>query len=247
MDLLALPLHQRISNHLRKQIETHALKPGDMLPSEKELCSQFTVSRITVRKALSELHALGLIYSVPGKGTFVAMPQIKAKLAPLASFTSDMERRGFKVTSQVLAESILQADGTTAEKFRVAPGSEIVKLDRLRLLLPGEIPVALQKILLLHSRCPGILNFDFSTTSLYNTLQNHYGLVFDRAETTVTARMSNSEENQLLKLKRSSALLENYHTTYLNSGEILEVADSVFRPDLYQFEIVVEGRSISLH
>jgi GntR family transcriptional regulator len=241
MNFLALPLHQRISNHLKQQIETRTIKPGAMLPSEKELCSQFAVSRITVRKALSELSAHGLIYSVPGKGTFVSLPQIKAPLSPLSSFTIDMERRGLKVSSRIRIAKIFQADIATAEKFRISPGTEIVRLERIRILLPDQIPVAIQNILLLHSRCPNILSHDLVNGSLYGILQAHYGLVFDRAETIVTARMSTAEENGLLHLQKSSALLQNTHTTYLTSGEIIEVADSVFRPDLYRFEIIVAG------
>jgi GntR family transcriptional regulator len=241
MNFLALPLHQRITNFLKEQIENQLLKPGSMLPSEKELCTQFGVSRITVRKSLSELRAQGLIHSIPGKGTFVSLPQIKAPLSPLSSFTSDMEKRSLKVQSQVLASRVILADIEIAEKFRVSPGTEIVQLDRLRMLSPDLIPVAIQKILLLHSRCPGILHFDFETEPLYHLLQNNYGLVFDRSETIVTARMSTAEETRLLGLKKSSALLQNFQTTFLATGEIIEVADSVFRPDLYSFEIVVDG------
>lgn len=234
-------MHQRISNHLRQQIEIHSLKPGDKLPSEKELCDQFNVSRITVRKSLSELHALGLIHSIAGKGTFVSLPQIKAPLFPLSSFTSDMERRGMKVSSRVLFFRIIQADIKIAEKFRINPGTEIVRLDRVRLLLPDEIPVAIQKVLLLYSRSPDILSFDLSSNSLYEILLTHYGLVYDRVETIITTRMSNAEENGLFRLKKTIAILQQFQTAFLTTGEIIEVSDSVYRPDLYQFEVIMEG------
>jgi GntR family transcriptional regulator len=239
MEDLVFPLHLRISSYLKQQIESHLLKPGSMLPSEKELCDQFNVSRITVRKSLSELRAQGLIHSVPGKGTFVSIQQIKAPLYPLSSFTSDMERRSLKVKSRILEARIIQADAQTSEKFLVSSGTEIVKLNRVRMLLPDLIPVAYQKILLLHSRCQGILGFDLEMGSLYSILQNHYHLTFERAETIITARMSTPDETNLLELRKSTALLQNFHTTYLASGEIIEIADSVFRPDLYRLEITV--------
>ena len=247
MDSLALPLHQRISNHLKQQIEAHLLKPGEKLPSEKELCAQFSVSRITVRKSLSELTATGLIHSVPGKGTFVSKPPLKPPLSPLSSFSMEMERRGFQLTSRVLVFRLIKANLAIAEKFRVSPGTEIIQLERIRMILPEKTPAAIQKVMLLHSRIPGILSLDLASHSLYDILQSHYDLALDRSETVVTARMSTPRENRLLGMQQSSAVLHYSHTTFLTSGEIIEVSDSVFRPDLYRFEVVVEGGSATFH
>lgn len=66
------PLYIQIKQHLLNQIHTGKVKPGEKLPSEKELTDLFSVSRITVRNALAELQSEGMISRVSGKGTFVS-------------------------------------------------------------------------------------------------------------------------------------------------------------------------------
>ena len=79
---------------LRKQIQGNQLPPNTQLPSERELCEQHAISRITVRKAMDELLHEGLVYTCVGKGTYVAEPKLSEELQPFSSFTEDMQRRG---------------------------------------------------------------------------------------------------------------------------------------------------------
>ena len=77
-------LYEQILTYLREQIITGVLRPGDQLPTEKELSDQFQVSRITSKRALEELRVEGLIYRVRGSGSFVAekKPVSERKEAP---------------------------------------------------------------------------------------------------------------------------------------------------------------------
>lgn len=69
-------LYRQISDRIRREIEEGKLLPLSRLPSMDELAKSHGVNKITVRKALSELRAEGLIYSVPAQGTFVADPSV---------------------------------------------------------------------------------------------------------------------------------------------------------------------------
>ena len=66
------PLYIQVKQHILEQIKGGKFKPGDKLPSEKELTDLFGVSRVTVRNALGELQSEGIIVRISGKGTFVA-------------------------------------------------------------------------------------------------------------------------------------------------------------------------------
>jgi DNA-binding LacI/PurR family transcriptional regulator len=66
------PLYQRIYDHLLEAVSSGKLSAGDRVPSEKELCEQFKVSRITSKKALELLSEQGVLVRFPGKGSFVA-------------------------------------------------------------------------------------------------------------------------------------------------------------------------------
>ena len=67
-----IPMYKQIVNLLNEKIEKGELKPGDKLPSEAELMEAYSVSRITIRSAISELEEDGLVIRSRGKGTFIA-------------------------------------------------------------------------------------------------------------------------------------------------------------------------------
>lgn len=67
-------VYEAIYNRLRSQIFSGKFRPGDLLPSESQLCSEFSASRETVRKGLKELEQEGLIFSRPKIGYFVSTP-----------------------------------------------------------------------------------------------------------------------------------------------------------------------------
>ena len=71
LDPTNLPLHVIISEKLRRQIDSGLFQPGEQLPSEHQLMSEFAVSRITVRRAIANLTHQGLVSSHRGKGVFV--------------------------------------------------------------------------------------------------------------------------------------------------------------------------------
>lgn len=69
-------LHVQIYHQILSEIQSGSFKIGDKLPSERELCAQFGVSRATIRQALSALELTGIIYSRQGEGVFVNSTQV---------------------------------------------------------------------------------------------------------------------------------------------------------------------------
>ncbi|EJN35090.1 transcriptional regulator [Pseudomonas sp. GM78] len=87
--------HQSVSGEivawLNEQIETHQLKPGEKLPSESELCAQFSVGRSAVREALSQLKSEGLVQAQQGRGVFVNEPGSRQTFRLQATSLEDSE------------------------------------------------------------------------------------------------------------------------------------------------------------
>lgn len=80
----SIPLYQQLKKALEDQIKSGQLQLGGMIPSEKSLCELYGISQITVRKAIFELVNMGILYRVPGKGTFVAsLTSKQATMSPL--------------------------------------------------------------------------------------------------------------------------------------------------------------------
>ena len=87
-----LPLYYQIKNIIREMIENEELKPGEMLPAERELCEIQKVSRMTVNKAIMDLVNEGIVYREQGKGTFVAIPKEKQQISKLKGRRSKKQR-----------------------------------------------------------------------------------------------------------------------------------------------------------
>ena len=74
MEIGGVPLYIRLANVFRDNISTRKWQAGEQIPTIPELCAQYNVARITVRRALAELADSGLLTSTRGRGTFVEAP-----------------------------------------------------------------------------------------------------------------------------------------------------------------------------
>lgn len=229
-----IPLHIQMADRIREQIRRGEILPNTRLPSERELCELYDISRITVRRALATLSQEGLILSTTGKGNFVAQTAFTEELQPLSSFTQDLTRRGLRASSITLTQEIIPADDTLAAKFGIPRGAEMVRLRRLR--LADDLPIAVQITHLPHHLCPDLLRNDFSDRSLYEVLRSQYGLVLVRSDTEIMAALAQPEELNLLKLKPPAAVLISDQTTYLENRVVIEVTRSIFNADRYKLQ-----------
>jgi GntR family transcriptional regulator len=227
-----IPLHEQLAGLLRERIQTGELPAHSQLPSERAMCDQYGISRITVRKALSELHYEDLVYSSVGKGTYVAEPRFSEELQPLSSFSEDIRRRGMEPSSRVLAAELMPADDRLATRLQVLPGVELVKLHRLR--LADGMPVAVQLSHLPHHLCPNILEHDFAAHSLYELLRTVYGQKLSSADTVIEAALAESPQTELLQISKPVAVLISEQTTYTDAGTVIEWTRSVFHGERYR-------------
>ncbi len=97
-----LPLYMQIFNSLKSSIISGEYKDGDQLPSERLLCEQFNVSRISIRKALDMLEREGLVYSVHGKGNFVKESKMNNDLHKISTFAETLSQKGYSGYTEIL-------------------------------------------------------------------------------------------------------------------------------------------------
>lgn len=128
-----MSLYLKIADEITEKIKSGEWKPGQMIPSEKEFCDQFHVSRPTVRAALSSLVNQGYLVRMKGKGSFVAKPKtVEDTTVFLESFSQEMAAKGMIVETEVLEQRLVEADEEVAGKLKLPLGDEAIKLVRLR-------------------------------------------------------------------------------------------------------------------
>jgi len=232
------PLYIQLKEILREQIEEGTYASGARLPSERELAQAYGVSRMTARQALLLLAQEGFTSSRVGKGTFVQRPQIDQELRLLTGFTEDIRQRGMTPGSRVIRATLEPASEEVSGHLRVAVKAEIVLLSRSR--LADNEPIAWEICHLNHRLCPGILeNHDFSRESLYQILQDEYGLYLAWAEQWIGAKMPDHNEREALQLNTKTPVLNLTRVTYTEHDQPVEYVRSVYRCDRYQLHTVL--------
>lgn len=234
-----VPLYYQIQQILADRIDDGEWQPGMQVPSERELCEQFRVSRITVRQALSALANQGRLNRQQGVGTFVASPRIKQRLNRLTGFTQEMETRGQNPGAQVLQLEVVPAPPAVARALGMTPGEAAVLLKRLR-LADGE-PVALEIAHLPAHYCPGLERENLEDDSLYDVLGQRFDIIPARAEQQIEALACPAAEARLLGVRKGAPTLHMYRVTYSSDGELIEHTESFYRGDRYIFHVELAG------
>jgi GntR family transcriptional regulator len=214
-------------------------KPGDPLPSERELAVRYEVARMTVRAEILQLAAEGLVERVQGRGTFVAEPRV-AQAAALSSFTEDMRARGLTPGSRVLGVEVLPADPVLAGRLEIAVGDPVISVRRVR-TADGE-PMALEEAFLPETRFAGLEAADLEGGSLFHLLETRFEARFPTADQRVVSIEIVGEDANLLRVAPGRAGLR-FHTILRDEDDRpLAYAWSLFRGDRYEIRLRQERR-----
>jgi len=234
-----VPLYYQLKEIFRSWIISGKFDSERRFPSESELQERFGVSRMTVRRALSELVHEGFLVREQGRGSFVVKPRVQDQLRRLTSFTEDMQLRGLPTESRILDFRVVH-DGEVARKMEIPEDEELVQLRRLR-LVEGEA-IAIQNAFIRHRFCPGIVERGLIEGSLYRTLEEGYGLRLGRALQTVEAKPADEYEARLLEIEPGQPILLLERLTFLKGGEPMEYVRSAYRGDRYRFTVELPRR-----
>ena len=232
-----VPLYHQLKLALEEDIKRGTYKPGDRLPSEPELIRQYGISRITVRQALDDLETEGLIVRRHGKGTYVAEARIEQELVRLTDFGEDMERAGQKPSSRVLAFEHETASPLLAQSLRIASGTEVVRVDRLR--LGDGRPVAYDTTWLPLRFGELLVGADLTRETIYHILETRYAISVLSGSFTITASEAPTPIAGVLEVPAGSALLVIERTSYTSKDEPVYVQKRYYRPDRVQYRLTL--------
>ena len=223
-------VHAQIEDWLAGAIALGRLAPGDRLPTEHDLAAWLGVSRMTLRHALGALAQRGLVTRSVGRngGTFVAEPKLEQDLTTLAGFSEQLRRHGMVAGARVLTAAERPAGPATATALGLEPGDPVYEVRRIR--LGDGRPIALENSAFPAARFGGLLQCPLDG-SLYELLEQKYGLRPHRAREVLEPVTADLREAQLLDVPEGSPLMLVERTAYAGSGQPLEFARDLFRGD----------------
>lgn len=226
-----IPFYYQLYEILNDKIVSGEWQPGDLLPAESELLTQYQVSRATVRQAMDILVSKGQITRERGRGSFVSKPTIEQTLSRIISFTEDMKQRGMTPGTRVLNKGLLPAPEDIAKQLQIEIGEELAHLRRLR-LADGE-PMSIEDSFLIHRLCHGVLAQDYTDEPLREALSQRYGLRLLSARQSIRAIAASDKIASLLKVETSSPLLFIKRVTYDDRNCPVEFIRFYHRGDRY--------------
>jgi GntR family transcriptional regulator len=233
-----VPRYYEIEQSLRARIAL--LSPDEPLPSDAMLVHEFGVSRMTARNAVQRLVQEGLVYRVPGRGTFVARAPAHRQAGTVLSFSDEMRRRGREPRSRLLDRTTREP--TTAERRDLQLGARerVVVVRRVR--LADDEPVALEAAVLPNAVAEAVLAADLERDSLHATLLR-LGRVPTSGRASLGAETASPEEARLLAVRLGAALLVERRLILDAEGRPLERTESRYVAERYgldvSFDVVV--------
>lgn len=230
-----IPVYHQISEYLCHMIEEQRLENGDLIPTERELCELFSVSRMTVRQAIESLVSRGQLVRQKGKGTFVSKPKLSQPLTSLTSFTMDVFQRGMVPSNRVLFCEAVAAGPVAAQALDMAEDGRIVRLGRIR--LANNVAHAYECSHLPYEKASRILNMDLACGSLYATLRETCGLCLAAAKETIEVCVAPAPICKVLGLPEKTLTFHIRRITYDKAGLPVEYVESYYRTDKFQFEV----------
>ena len=232
-----IPKYLQISAWLREVIKTGRYKRGEKLPSEVELARMCGVNRNTLRQAISELTAIGLLRKEKGTGTFVNAPaplQLRHRLERITSFTDLMRESGIVQRTKIQKKGVETARDDVAEALFLGPNKKVIVVRRVR---AGDgIPLIYEESFLPYDKFKGILNMDLSG-SMYKIMSEHFDVVLARSKQTISAVNLNTKIAKILKIPVNSAGIYIESLTFDENSIPIELLYSYHRGDKYKLEI----------
>jgi GntR family transcriptional regulator len=229
-----IPAYYQIHQYINDKIKSGEWKPGNQIPTERELTDLFGVSRMTLRHALTILSQEGVIVREVGRGSYVAEPKITQTLKSLTGFSQDMIARGKRPDTRVLEADFVEATPALAEQFGLSVGSQIFMLKRLR--LADHEPMSLEIVYLSIPNMHDLINQDLSR-SLYELLKSKYGVFPTRAKQKIQAGLCEKEEAEYLAIEKGQPVLRLNRYTFDQDNRQFEAVISVYRGDRYVFDV----------
>ncbi len=238
----AVPLYVQLRERLRAQIEAGDLEPGDRLPTEVELEERYEVSRSTIRQAIGDLQADGLVQRVQGKGTFVASPAIQHG-PELKSFTELLHGQGYDPTHRPLDSTIVTAPDAMCHELGIDEGTSCRYLERL--LVADDRPVGVSRTWLplpvLGAADQAIAQGTLAGGSLYRLLaESSPDLAPRTGSETILPALAGGEEARLLGCEVGTALLSIRRCTWTATGQPLEWTHLLFVPGRYEYRVELQ-------
>lgn len=226
------PRYKQLYRHLKASIDSGALASETALPPEREMALHAGMSRVTIRKAISDLATDGLLTQKQGSANVISpkhKQRLRQSLSSLVSFTETMELRGYKPRSEVLQAGIFQPTALEIEVLHLGVHQFVARIKRLRFANSDALAIETSSVPAEILPDPSLVS-----QSLYAVLRQK-GKAPSSAMQRISAVNLNDYDASLLGVNQGTAFLKVDRTGYLDDMRPVEFTTGVYHSDIYDF------------
>lgn len=234
----SLSLYLAIRKDLSYAIKTGVYTYHQLLPTETQLMEKYSVSRTTIRQAISQLVNDGLVTKVQGRGTYVIYRkenELLHRSSSIFPFSEEMKIKGNTCSTKLLSFEIVSATKSISQALGIENKAKIYSFERLR--LGNNFPLCLE-----HSYMPvepyPDLTIKHLEDSKYRYIEKEKKKKITYSHQNVSAILSTEKIEKNLKLEKHSPILKIQHTTYLDTGDILDLTTIYFSSEYYEAHFI---------
>lgn len=233
------PMYRKVYSSIKKDIKDGKYRPGTLIPTETQLEEQFSVSRITIRRAISMLVRDGYLKVQQGKGTMVLDPSTTQRLNCVTSLTETLISKGYEVETIGMSIELQKPSKAIANILGIKENANVYFIQRLQ--MADGAPVAIMTNYVEEKWAPGLEQYQDKFVGLYSLLESKYHIIIDSADERITAIGANFTEAQILQVPIGTPLLLSKRLTYTHNG-ILEYSILKIIADKYEYSVHLQGR-----
>ena len=240
------PAHVQIEQWLMGLIDGGVLLPDDKLPKEKDLAALLGVSRMTLRQSLGSLETRGVLERIPGRqgGTFIRQPRIDCDITGLAGFTEQLRRGHVRASARVVSSDVVPASRAVAKALELPVDEEVYEIVRVR--SAREASGGAGAVLPAGRAVPRAAGQAAVGVAVCADAARLRARAADR-DGVPRAVHRGPREAEMLSVDEGSALLLIERTARTTSGQPVEYARDLFRPDQVRISVqTVAGQSGAL-
>ena len=208
-----IPLYERVKHHILDGIRRGEWPDGARLPSEHELQALFSVSRMTVHRALRELGSEGLVSRLRGSGTFVTTPQPRPASLEIVDIAAEITARGHRHSMRLVKLETVRADAQLARIFAMRAGANL--FHSIVVHREDDVAVQLEERFVTPFFAPRYLEQDFSSVTTARYLEASAATT--EVEHTVSSIRPDGKTRRMLNIDRDETCLRLTRRTWVGS------------------------------
>ncbi|MCM3196499.1 GntR family transcriptional regulator [Priestia megaterium] len=234
----SIPLYYQIKESIKRRIESKEWVVGSTIPSEKELCELFSVSRLTVRQSIQELVDEGYLSKQRGRGTFILEKKIEQKLLTTTSFTSLIEEQGKVPRNETLSIEKISPPKTVQRVLYLSEHSEVLCIKRIR--FADDTPLAVETVFLPTEYKGHIIDKNINC-SLHRFIEENFNVQIGHGKQSIEASIASKKDAEYLQLKENAPLLVIKDVLYLTNKRPFVYVTLAYAGDRFKLSSELEN------